>query len=114
MWRWVKTGSFDYVLPLTIKYTVVIKWRSADGVAGLCGLTVKAHCLREYSHYPLSQPPAQLSLHYLMVNLENGIGAGGRNYYWRDIPTYSCSEKSSLVLSVMVSRSKACLRCYGC
>ena len=32
-----------------------------DGVAGLGGLTVQAHCLSGYSHYPPPQPPAQLS-----------------------------------------------------
>ena len=69
------------VLPLAIKYTVVAKWRSpADGVAGLGGLTVQAHCLSGYSHYPPPQPPAQLSLHQggiLWLTLENGNGAGG-------------------------------------
>ena len=52
------------VLPLAIKYTVVVKWRSpADGVGGLGGLKVQAHCLSVYSHYPPPQPPAQLSFH---------------------------------------------------
>ena len=37
-------------------------WRSpVDGVAGLGGMTVQAHCLSGYSHYPPPQPPAQLS-----------------------------------------------------
>ena len=61
-----KDGVFltTAVLPLAIKYTVVARWRSpADGVAGLGGLTVQAHCLSGYSHYPPPQPPAQLSLH---------------------------------------------------
>ena len=50
------------VLPLTIKYTVVAKWRSpADGVVGLGGLTVQPHCLSGYSHYPPPQPHVQLS-----------------------------------------------------
>ena len=43
-----KDGVFltTAVLPLAIKYTVVARWRSpADGVAGLGGLTVQAHCL---------------------------------------------------------------------
>ena len=69
-----KDGVFltTAVLPLAIKYTVVAKWRSpADGVAGLGGLTVQAHCLSGYSHYPPPQPLAQLSLHqegYPMVS----------------------------------------------
>ena len=61
-----KDGVFltTAVLPLTIEYTVVAKWRSpADRVAGLGGLTVQAPCLSGYSHYPPPQPPAQLSLH---------------------------------------------------
>ena len=50
------------VFPLMIRYTVVTGWRSpADGVGGLGGLTVQAHCLSGYSHYPPPQPPAQLS-----------------------------------------------------
>ena len=64
------------VLPLAIKYTVVVEWRSpADGVAGLGGLTVQALCLSGYSHYPPPQPPAELSLHQggiLWLTLENG------------------------------------------
>ena len=47
-----------------------------------------------------------------MANLENGLGLGQginiRGY------SYMLSEKSSLVPTVMLSRSKACLRCYGC
>ena len=65
-----KDGVFltTAVLPLAIKYTVVAKWRSpADGVAGLGGLTVQAHCLSGYSHYPPPQPPAQLSQFFLSV-----------------------------------------------
>ena len=61
-----KDGVFltTAVLPLTIEYTVVAKWRSpVDRVAGLGGLTVQAPCLSGYSHYPLPQPSAQLSLH---------------------------------------------------
>ena len=90
-----KDGVFltTAVLPLAIKYTVVARWRSpADGVAGLGGLTVQAHCLSGYSHYPPPQPPAQLSLHQggiLWLTLD---GAGARNYYWRDIP--SCTVTS--------------------
>ena len=80
-----KDGVFltTAVLALAIKYTVVAKWRSpADGVVGLGGLTVQAHCLSGYSHYPPphAQPPAQLSLHQggiLLLTLENGNGAGG-------------------------------------
>ena len=93
-----KDGVFltTAVLPLAIKYTVVARWRSpADGVAGLGGLTVQAHCLSGYSHYPPPQPPAQLSLHQggiLWLTLGNGNGAGTRNYCWRDIP--SCTVRS--------------------
>ena len=86
------------VLPLTIKYTIVARWRSPVGrIASLVGLTVQAHYLSRYSHYPLPQPQAQLSLiqgDIVWLTLENGNGAGTRNYYWEDIP----SEKSSLVL----------------
>ena len=32
----------------------------ADGVAGLGGLAIQAHCLSGHSHYPPPQPPAQL------------------------------------------------------
>ena len=105
------------VLPLAIKCTVVARWRSpADGVAGLGGLTVQAHCLSGYSHYPPPQPPAQLSLHqggYPMVNF------GKWEWGWDKellLERYSFmhSEKSSLLLIVMLFRSKACLRYYGC
>ena len=60
-----KNGVFltTAVLPLAIKYTVVARWRSpADGVAGLGGLTVQAHCLSGYSHYPPPQPPAVINI----------------------------------------------------
>ena len=51
------------VLPLTVKSTVLAKWRSpTDWVAALDGLTVQAHCLSKYSHYSPPQPLAQLSL----------------------------------------------------
>ena len=74
-----------------IRYTVVTGWRSpADGVAGLGGLTVQAHCLSGYSHYSPPQPPAQLSPNQtviLWLALENGNGARARSYCWRDIPT---------------------------
>ena len=66
------------VLPLPIKYTVVVKLRSpVDGVAGLGGLTVQGLCLSGYSHYPPPQSPAQLSRGILWLTLENGNGAGG-------------------------------------
>ena len=59
--RW---GLLTTAVLLAIKYTVVAKWRSpVDGVVGLGGLTVQAHCLSGYSHYPPPRPPAQLSLH---------------------------------------------------
>ena len=89
-----------------IRYTVVTGWRSpADGVAGLGGLTVQAHCLSGYSHYPPPQPPAQLSPNQrviLWLALENGNGARARSYCWRDIPSYMHTEKSSLVLVVVL------------
>ena len=89
-----------------IRYTVVTGWRSpADGVAGLGGLTVQAHCLSGYSHYPPPQPPAQLSPNQrviLWLALENGNGARARSYCWRDIPSYMHIEKSSLVLVVVL------------
>ena len=80
-----KDGVFltSAVLPFSIKYTVVAKWRSpVDRVAGLCGLTVQAHCLSRYTHYPPPQPLAQLSVHQwaiLWLTLENGNGVGTRN-----------------------------------
>ena len=49
-----------------------------DGVAGLGGLTVQAHCLSGYSHYPPPQPLAQLSPNQrviLWLALGNGNGA---------------------------------------
>ena len=52
-----------------------------DGVAGLGGLTVQAHCLSGYSYYPPPQPPAQLSPNQrviLWVALGNGNGARAR------------------------------------
>ena len=101
-----KDGVFltTAVLPLTIKYTVVARWRSpADRVAGLGGLTVQAHCLSGYSS-PRGYP---------MVNF------GKWKWGWDMellLERYSFihSEKSSLVLTVMLFRSKACLRYYGC
>ena len=84
---------------------MVTGWRSpADGVAGLGGLTVQAHCLSGYSHYPPPQPPAQLSPNQrviLWLALENGNGARARSYCWRGIPSYMHIEKSSLVLVVL-------------
>ena len=89
-----------------IRYTVVTGWRSpADGVAGLGGLTVQAHCLSGYSHYPPPQPPAQLSPNQrviLWLALENGNGARARSYCWRDIPSYMHIKKSTLVLVVVL------------
>ena len=71
----------NVTVPLAIKYTVVVKWRSpADGVVGLGGLTVQTLCLSGYSHYPPLQSPAQLSVRQggiLWLTLENGNGAGG-------------------------------------
>ena len=71
---------------------MVTGWRSpADGVTGLGGLTVQAHCLSGYSHYPPPQPPAQLSPNQrviLWLALGNGNGARARSYCWRDIPSY--------------------------
>ena len=90
-----------------IRYTVVTGWRSpADGVAGLGGLTVQAHCLRGYSHYPPPQPPAQVSPNervILWLALENGNGARARSYCWRDIPT--CTLRS-LVWSMLLFCNK--------
>ena len=57
------------VLPLTIEYmyTVVARWRSpVDRVAGLSGLTVQAHCLSRWSHYP-PQHHLSLQLNYLLT-----------------------------------------------
>ena len=82
-----KDGVFlpTAVLPLSIEYTVVAKWRSpVDGVAGLGGLTVQALCLSGYSHYLPPQPLAQLSLYWgaiLWLILKNGNGTGTRKYY---------------------------------
>ena len=94
------------VFPLMIRYTVVTGWRSpADGVAGLGGLTVQAHCLSGYSHYPPPQPPAQLSPNQMVIlwlALGNGNGARARSYCWRDIPSYMHIKKSSLVLVVVL------------
>ena len=82
---------------------MVTGWRSpADGVAGLGGLTVQAHCLSGYSHYPPPQPPAQLSPNQrviLWLALENGNGARARSCCWRDIPT--CTLRS-LVWSLLL------------
>ena len=40
----------------------LLVWISlADGDAGLGGMIVQAHCLSGSSHYPPTQPPAQLS-----------------------------------------------------
>ena len=96
-----------------IRYTLVTEWRSpADGVAGLGGLTVQAHCLSGYSHYPPPQPPAQLSPNQrviLWLALGNGNGARARSYCWRDIPSYMHIEESSLVLVVVLFTFSICL-----
>ena len=98
MWRCKRRGLnlATTVFPPVIRYTVVTGWRSpADGVAGLGGLTVQAHCLSGYSHYPPPQPPAQLSPNQrviLWLALGNGNGARARSYCWRDIPT--CTSRS--------------------
>ena len=85
---------------------MVTGWRSpADRVAGLGGLTVQAHCLSGYSHYPPPQPPAQLSPNQrviLWLAFWNWNGARVRSYCWRDIPSYMHTEKSSLVLVVVL------------
>ena len=69
-----------------IRYTVVTGWRSlADGVAGLGGLTVQAHCLSGYSHYPPPQTPAQLFLKQrviLWLAFGNGNGARAVEHLW--------------------------------
>ena len=92
------------VFPLVIRYTVVTGWRSpADGVAGLGGLTVQAHCLSGYSHYPPPQPLAQLSPNQrviLWLALGNGNGTRARRYCWGDIPT--CTLRS-LVWCLLLS-----------
>ena len=48
-----------------------------EGVAGLGGLAVQAHCLSGYSHFPLPQPPAHaiisLARGYPMVNFGKGL-----------------------------------------
>ena len=57
-----------------------------DGVVGLDGLTIQAHCLSGYSP---SQPLAQLFPNQraiLWLTLENWNAARTRNYYWRDTP----------------------------
>ena len=81
--------------------------------AGLGGLTVQAHCLSEYSHYPPPQPLAQLSPNQrviLWLALENGNGARARSYCWRGIPT--CTLRS-LVWCLLLSC--ICLSDnYGC
>ena len=71
-----------------IRYTVVTGWRSpADGVAGLGGLTVQAHCLSRYSHYCPSlnssqrrakHAPSEEEIFAAMSCLKGGK-AGGKN-----------------------------------
>ena len=85
-----------------IRYTVVTGWRSADGVAGLSGLTVQAHCLSGYSHYPPLQPPAQLSPNQRVIlwfALGNGNGLGQEVTVGE---IFMHIEKSSLVLVVVL------------
>ena len=77
-----------------------------DGVAGLGGLTVQAHCLSGYSHYPPPQPPAQLSPNrriILWLALENGKGGRARKLLFERY-SYMHGEKSSLVLIVVLLR----------
>ena len=114
-----KDGVFltTAVLPLAIKYTVVARWRSTvDGVAGLggfdCTSTLPARILSlsttSASGSIISSPRG-----YPMVNF------GKWEWGWDKellLERYSFmhSEKSSLVPTVMLFRSKACLRYYGC
>ena len=104
MWRCKRRGIWLQLFPLVVRYTVVTGWRSpADMVVGLGGLTVQAHCLSGYFHYPPPHPPLQISPNrriILWFALENGKGVGQKNYSLWDIPT--CSEKSSLVLIVVL------------
>ena len=70
----------------------VIWWRSpADGVTALGGLTVtvQAHCLNVYSHYPPPQPPAQLfpPPWFQWLSGKNIWLAFGRS--WVQIPDFS-------------------------
>ena len=86
---------FDYncLKFLSIKYTVVSGWRSpADKDVGLGGLTVQAHCLSRYSHYP--PPQNYLLTKELSYGLlwKMGMGLGQERYF------YMHSERSSLVL----------------
>ena len=74
-----------------------------DGIAGLGGLTVQAHCLSGYSHYPPPQPPAQLSPNQriiLWLALENGKGGRARKLLFVRY-SYMHGEKSGLVLVVV-------------
>ena len=113
-----KDGVFltTAVLPLAIKYTVVARWRSpADGVAGLGGLTVQAFAWAD-----------TLTIHHLSLWLNYLFTKGGilwLTWKWEwdwgkelllERYSFMHSEKSSLVPIVMLFRSKACLRYYGC
>ena len=84
---------------------MVAKLRSpADGVVGLGGLTVQAHCLSGYFHYPPPQPLAQLSpVGYPMVNLGKWEWGWNKDLLLERY-SYMHSEKSSLVLIVMLFR----------
>jgi len=51
--------------------TLICDWSPqppADGVTGLGGLTIQAHCLSGYSHSPPPQPPAQLLTQAVLVS----------------------------------------------
>ena len=99
--------DFCCVFSLTIKYTVVAKRRSpVDGVAGLDGLIVQAHCLSRYSYCSPPQPPAQYQRGILWLTSENRTW----NYYWRDIPTGTVRSLVWCMLIVMMFR--VCLRHY--
>ena len=59
---WTKLGClcFDKLsIPIVTQSPQLVE-SPADGVAGLDGLAIQAHCLSGHSHYPPPQPPAQL------------------------------------------------------
>ena len=98
----ISWGAHIYIttVRLTHAWAIIKLWKC------LGGLTVQAHCLSEYSHYPSPQLSAQLFPNrrfILWLALENGNGgARARNYCWRDIPT--CTVRS-LVWCLLVSSS---------